>query len=302
MKSFGGTAALLLVVTSAMAAQDPRDPATVPATETFDIHSQIVGDDFRISVSMPFGYTPDGGPYPVLYVLDAWWTFGMATDIARVVMADQLIAPILVVGVGYPGGLGEAGALRTRDMTLRQSTELEDEIRSAVAAFGPHPPITTGGADAFLRFLIAELMPQVERKYPVDPDLRVLHGHSLGGNFVVDALFREPKAFTHYIAAAPALALDEGVSFQNEQRYAASHDSLPANLYMAVGALDRSLDRTGRVMSMVGGVVALADTLTVRAYRGLEWEVSLLEGQTHRSVMPVVLRDGMRWAFGNGGK
>ena len=289
MKTFGTVAVVMLLLAGPLFSQDPPQRATIPETETFDIHSEFVDADFRISVSFPFGYHETDARFPVLYLPDAWWTFGMATDIARVLSADQLVPPMLVVGIDYPGGLGDAIALRVRDMTLRESEAVERMIGQEIAAFGPHPPLSSGGADNFLGFLTEELIPRIERDYRADPNQRVLHGHSLGGSFVVDVVFRQPEAFTHYIASAPALGIDDGVSFLNEREYAADHDSVPASLYLAVGLLDSG--------ELVASVAALVDTLTVREYKGFRWEVSRLEGQTHRSVMPVVLRDGLRWIF-----
>ncbi len=286
------TAVLLVLSGGHLLAQAPAPLATIPETETFEIHSEFVDADFQISVSFPFGYRQMAdAQFPALYVPDAWWTFGMATDIARVLSADQLIPPILVVGIGYPGGLGDAIALRVRDLTFRQSDAVEQFIAQEVAAFGPHPPLTSGGADDFLRFLTEELAPRIERDYRGDSDQRVLHGHSLGGSFVVDAVFRRPEAFTNYIASAPALQIDDGVSFLNEREYAAAHESIPTSLYIAVGLLDEP--------ELVASVAALEDTLKVREYDALRWEVTRFEGQTHRSVMPVVLRDGLRWVFSN---
>ena len=290
MKSLCTAAAVLALSGGQLLAQAPASLATIPDTETFVMHSEVVDADFQISVSFPFGYHQMAdAQFPVLYLPDAWWTFGMATDIARVLSADQLIPPMLVVGIGYPGGLGDAIALRVRDMTLRESEAMEQRIAQEVAAFGPHPPLTSGGADDFLRFLTEELAPRIERDYRGDPNQRVLHGHSLGGNLVVDVVFRRPEAFTHYIASAPALGFDDGVSLLNEREYAADHDSVPASLYLAVGLLDSP--------ELVASVAALVDTLTLREYKGFRWEISRLEGQTHRSVMPVVLRDGLRWIF-----
>jgi predicted alpha/beta superfamily hydrolase len=269
-------------------AQEPAPLASIPASTTFEIHSEAVGADFQVSVSYPLGYGASDTQYPVLYVLDAWWTFGMATDIARVLFADEIVPPMLVVGVGYPGGIADAVVLRFRDMTLRQSAELEQFVAGIAAELGPHPPITTGGADAFLRFLTEELMPRVERDYGADPTRRILHGHSLGGAFVMDVLFREPTAFTDYISSAPGLVLDDGLTFHNEQAYSEAHDALPARLFLAVGRDDTALP------GLAESVTAMADTLRTRRYRGLEWEVVYYEDETHRSVMPVVLRDALR--------
>lgn len=290
MKSLCATVAVLVLSGGQLLAQSPASLATIPETETFELYSEIVDADFRISVSFPFGYRRMADArFPVLYLPDAWWTFGMATDIARVLSADQLLPPMLVVGIGYPGGLGDAIALRVRDLTLRQSDAVEQMIAREVEAFGPHPPLTSGGADDFLRFLTEELAPRIESAYRGDPNRRVLHGHSLGGSFVVDAVFRRPEAFTDYIASSPALQIDDGASFLNEQEYAAQHESAPANLYIAVGLLDRP--------ELLARVAALEDTLKVRRYADLRWQVTRFEGQTHRSVMPVVLRDGLRWIF-----
>ncbi len=136
MKSLCTTAAVLALSGGQLLAQAPASLATIPETDTFEIHSEIVDADFQISVSFPFGYHQMAdAQFPVLYLPDAYWTFGMATDIARVLSADQLIPPMLVVGIGYPGGLGDAIALRVRDMTLRQSEAMEQMIAQEVAAF-----------------------------------------------------------------------------------------------------------------------------------------------------------------------
>ena len=289
MKTFGTATVVMLLLADPLSSQVPSQLATIPESVTFEIHSEFVDANFVISVSFPFGYSQSDARFPALYIPDAWWTFGMATDIARQISADQLVPPMLVVGIGYPGTIGDAIVLRLRDMTLRPSESLEQMIGQMAASFGPHPPLSSGGADNFLRFLTEELIPIIERDYRGDPDQRVLHGHSLGGSFVVDVVFRQPEAFTHYIASAPGLHLDDGVSFLNEREYAADHDSVPASLYLALGLLDRP--------ELVASVAALVDTLTIREYSGFRWEVSRLEGQTHRSVMPVVLRDGLRWIF-----
>ena len=211
MRILNTTCVVLALGATALHAQQDATLASIPASTTFILHSEAVGADYQISVSYPIGYGQADVRYPVLYVLDAWWTFGMATDIARVLSADQLTPPTLVVGVGYPGGIGEARVLRFRDMTLRRSLAIEQLIAEGVAGReGSDLPIATGGAAAFLRFLTDELMPRVERDHGGDPTRRILHGHSLGGSFVMDVLFTEPTAFTDHISSAPGLLVDDG--------------------------------------------------------------------------------------------
>ena len=91
MKALCTAVAVLALSGGPLLAQSPASLATIPQTDAFEFHSEIVDADFRISVSFPFGYHQMAdAQFPVLYVPDAWWTFGMATDIARVLSADQL--------------------------------------------------------------------------------------------------------------------------------------------------------------------------------------------------------------------
>ncbi len=290
MKRLWISACLLLACLGCANARAPTGPAPIPDSVSFVVHSEAVAADFQISISFPSFYRqmPEAR-FPVLYVLDAWWTFGMATDITRVLAADQVIPPMLVVGVGYPGGIGEAVALRTRDMTPRKSDEVEEKLAAEIAPFRPHPVLDSGGSDAFLRFLRDELIPAVDRDYRADPERRVLHGHSLGGTFVVNAIFEKPTAFTEYIASAPFLALDDLSRFADEAARSRAGESVPAGLYVAVGKNDYP--------EIVASVTAFTDGLQVRDYRDLRWKYTVFDGETHRSVMPVVLRDGLRWVF-----
>ncbi len=263
-------------------------PGTLPESSTFLMHSEIADKDFQVFISLPIGYhMMADAQFPVLYLPDAWWTFGMATDIARVIFADQLIPPILIVGIGYPGEFGEAAALRVRDLTFGEDAALEQLIAAELEAFGQHPSVTSGGGENYLRFLSEELVPRVEREYRVDPKMRLLHGHSLGGTFVVNTIFRQPRAFTHYIASAPALSVDGGLT--SEKDYALGNSSLPVNLYAAIGSLDDP--------AFISSFDAFSDTLKGRNYSDLRWVAKQLEGETHRSLMPLVLRDGLRWAL-----
>jgi hypothetical protein len=48
---------------------------------------------------------------------------------------------------------------------------------------------------------------------------------------------------------------------------------------------------------VVASVTALSDTLQTRDYEDLRWKVTVLDDETHRSLMPVALNDGLRWIF-----
>jgi predicted alpha/beta superfamily hydrolase len=63
----------------------------------------------------------------------------------------------------------------------------------------------TGGNDAFLSFIIDELKPAIAKATQVDPGRQALFGHSLGGLFVLHALFSRSDAFDTFIAGSPSI-------------------------------------------------------------------------------------------------
>ena len=61
-----------------------------------------------------------------------------------------------------------------------------------------------GSAD-FLKTLITQIKPLVEKQQAIDRQQQMLWGHSFGGLFVLYALFEQPQAFQTWFAASPSL-------------------------------------------------------------------------------------------------
>ena len=60
-------------------------------------------------------------------------------------------------------------------------------------------------------------------------------GSSLGGLFALYAMFTDPKLFSGYVAASPAVTYANRGAFATEAAYAREHTELPAKLFVAVG-------------------------------------------------------------------
>jgi hypothetical protein len=91
---------------------------------------------------------------------------------------------------------------RTRDMTPTHTLERPEGTDDTLA--------TSGGADVFLRFLVEELIPTIDRAYRTQP-YRILVGHSFGGLFALHAWQRTPDLFQAYVALDPSVFWDEEV-------------------------------------------------------------------------------------------
>ncbi|WP_312019101.1 alpha/beta hydrolase-fold protein, partial [Lysinibacillus sp. D4B1_S16] len=57
----------------------------------------------------------------------------------------------------------------------------------------------------FLDFILHELMPTVEKEWPINKKKQAVVGHSLGGLFTLYALCARPHLFSHIVAGSPSV-------------------------------------------------------------------------------------------------
>ncbi|MCA9719865.1 MAG: alpha/beta hydrolase, partial [Myxococcales bacterium] len=301
---------------------DAEAVQSVPGTFVHDLHSEIVGEDFRISVALPQGFIPgmeppEGGAFPVIYVLDGYWAFGGAAELARS-QAPYSIPHAIVVGIAYEDTSAWGRLLRrTRDFTPTawdlyaevNDRDLENRLAQGDSAPFDHYPM--GGAEAFLGFLQDELKPMIEASYPVDASDATIVGSSFGGLFASYVLLNEPSAFQRYVIVSPGLNWDDGLLMDHERAYAETHDDLQAKVFFAAGgrereerlfkaqygdALTAELEESYR---MVERIETLVGALESRGYPGLEVHHKVIEGENHTSVGLPASSIGLRAVFGS---
>src|SRR5689334_2318477 len=88
------------------------EAATILATNTHLMNSQQNGRTYRITVSLPLGYSAAPGEawpfnnapaqWPTVYVLDGNWYAGMVAGIIRPMCWCGSTTDAIVVGIGYP--------------------------------------------------------------------------------------------------------------------------------------------------------------------------------------------------------
>ena len=85
------------------------------------------------------------------------------------------------------------------------------------------------------------------------------------------------------------------VTFDYEARYAATHNDLPATVFLSVGALEAILEP--EFAAMVANVQELTEVLMSRQYPGLKLISHIFEDETHYSVIPATMSRGLRAVF-----
>jgi uncharacterized protein len=219
---------------------------------------------------------------------------------------SEHVKPLVVVGVGY------------RPVTIADTTRLRQRDFSPVADPRAHgDPAMMQGADPFAGFLEEELKPWILDRFDVAGDDFGLFGYSQGGLFATHMLLTRPSAFQRYGIGSPSYWYGPKVIFETEERYANTHDDLPAKVYVSIGEYENPAgdDRHREQMSPeareaslraeaelpmedeVGYARDLVETLRGRGYRNLDVTFEVLPGEYHPTAPPVTISRALRHLY-----
>jgi predicted alpha/beta superfamily hydrolase len=252
--------------------------------------------DHEIRVALPSTYAETDRTYPTLWVMDN------ELEPALAVMGD---AQLILVSVGSDRiPLKEHSRRRTFDFYpaadhLAWDTPGSDHLRAELPKLLPGAETTVGGgATRFLDFLVDEVRPTLAGQYRMDPEEHALEGFSAGGAFVAHTLFTRPDAFARYILGSGALHVCDGLIFELEKRYAAEHDDLPATIFIAAGE-EEVTEPLIAAFHCASSTMRLAETLSLRTYPSLKMTVKIFPGESHQTLLPLLLRWGVRTLWGD---
>lgn len=265
----------------------PARPLVVDRVEVRQLTSGVNGVDYELDISLPHGYEGTDRRFPVVYTLDAGYSFLIARNITDHLAERGHLDEVIVVSIAYagaePGRSDDYRAHRTRDYT---------PTHTDAGGYGPEFQKASGGGPRFLEALATEIIPAVDRSYRTVPGRRILVGHSYGGLFTLWAMLSKPDLFSGWIAVSPSIWYDDHNLLGVEEAYAEHHHSLPGRAYLCVG----SREHNSRI-DMVGDLRTLVDHLESRGYQGLELESLVMADETHNSVFPGCLSNGLRFVL-----
>ena len=240
-------------------------PFTMSRTQIFDLAAS--GQPYRIAVSLPVAYESGDGRFPVVYVLDGDWYFGLAASTARLLEAVQEMPPVIIVAIGYGGSIVDQRARRVREFT-------PDPVESLDGS---------GHAAAFLTAVRQTLLPAIESRYRTSGD-RTLVGHSLGGLFATYTMARAPELFQRLVIGSPALR-DAGPPLI---KALSSQPTQARRIFLGSAEGDFPFVRAGHE--------SLHRWLAT-APPAVQWSAADFAGMTHQSVVAPLLARGLPWVF-----
>jgi predicted alpha/beta superfamily hydrolase len=259
-------------------AQNVKEKACLDNTEQFIITSKYVkGENYRIQVGLPIGYSASTKSYPVYYFTDGDVAFGMTKENAGLLMMGKDIKDIIVVGICYGQGIVNWFTKRTRDLTPTSDT---------IIAKG----MISGEADNFLKFIQYELFPVINKNYRTIPDSNAIGGHSFGGLLDAYILFKQPKLFKKYVIGSPSLIWDNKFISKLETEYFSNYKELNCNVYIYYASMDGKDE-------IINPTNELIQNIKAHNYQGLRLAIRVFEGETHTSVPASGITSGLRAIF-----
>jgi hypothetical protein len=262
--------------------QSGQSELCIAGTKIHEFVSKINSVPYRISVALPFNYSPsDTTRYPVMYVLDGDPNLPMAALVQRFMSYDHEVPDMIMVGIGYQvDNFLATRSYRVLDYTPSHVAKIDSEMTAS-----HHMKMVTGGSHDFLQVLEKEIIPFIEHNYKTSKD-RSLAGHSLGALFALYALFHEPGLFRRYLISSPSLYWNDFEMSVEETEYAGQHKSLQARIFISSGSLEPD--------PMTPDIKQLLNVLKQRHYQGLEITENIFQDETHLSVIPFSFSRGMR--------
>lgn len=246
---------------------------TIPDTEVRRLASSRTGYEYRLHIALPAGYADTEKTYPTLYVLDPHLTFGMSTELTRLLAFGNELPQLICIGIGFSGPERDIESFQVRDYVPKAQV---DNPRS-------------GGAENFLRFIREDLTPFLTAEYRVDPKDSCFSGYSLAGSFGLYTLFHQPDTFQRYITSSPWMDPDDLQVFSFETEYATTHSDLTAQVFIGAGSREPEF--------VVANIQKLEKSLRNRNYPNLRLETHIFEDDSHLSVLPQSISRGLQTVY-----
>jgi len=254
-----------------------------------DIHSKLLGRDTMVEILLPPQYAQTNGPYPLLILNDGQdaEAIGLKKTVEYLVHREE-ISEVIVVAVHAGDRIQEYGVAAQSDFKKRGSK-----------------------AKAYTRFMMTELIPYLEYRYPVSktPTQRAIGGFSLGGLSALDIAWH-----SDYFGKVGAFSgsfwwrkRDSASRFYSEHYDRIMHQQIRKGKYrpglkfwFQTGLLDEQSDRNKNgVIDSIDDTLDLIVELTKKGYRPFH-DIHYLELPQGAHDLPTwgrALPEFLKWAF-----
>lgn len=245
--------------------------AQEPPSLTFGVvdrlHSEKLGEDRRLNILLPPGYEGSSEKFPVVYLLDgsAHEDYFHVASLVDFLATYGVMPKTIVVGI--------SNVDRQRDFT--PPSQDEKDLASVHAS---------GGADRFVGFLEAELIPYVNSHYRTS-GATTLIGQSLGGLMATRILLEKPGLFEKYVIVSPSLWWNKEALIKSAGELLKKNQAPNREVYISVG---------DELPEMKASVQALVEGLKASRWPGLRVHYDYLADENHATSLHISVYDAMK--------
>jgi len=236
---------------------------------------------YKLYLSYPKSYNDSlTKKYPVLYLLDADYSFAIAKNITDHLSERNHLQEMIIVGIAYDNNNYRVN--RTRDYTPTNSIESGVSFQEIQKQY-------SGGGINFSSFIENELIPYID-KNTRNTGFRAITGHSYGGLFSTWTLLTKPELFSGYIIVSPSLWYDNRLMFKIEEQFKDNDNK--KKVYFTVG--DREVNQNWNMPKDLADFVKIMEE---KKLKNIETKIMIEADETHNSIFPIGLSKGLRYVF-----
>lgn len=213
--------------------------------KAYTIDSSILVETCHYWVSVPTDYDADSKQsYPLIILLDGEKYFPVVQGMKHMYSSGKtgLMPAAILVGLKSND--------RTRDFTPTASAMGRDgKVMQDAQPMG-------GGSTAYMRFIREELLPALEKQFPLS-DQRLLIGHSFAGLFAMSTFISQPTLFTHYLILDPSVWWDNGCIIEQTTAKLSESDHSNQKIYIGFATkesqkrLNLHMDKADKLLSIL---------------------------------------------------
>lgn len=249
------------------------------------LYSKVLNESRKIYVQLPASYTPENNQrYPVIYILDGEMFLPTVNDLQNY-YSGGFTPEMVLVGISNDEN-------RVRDLTTSTIT----------TKYGMPFNEKNGEAGNFRKFIETELIPFIEKKYPVT-NYRTLIGHSYGGLFTISTLIYQPNLFANYLAIDPSLDWDDQNILKEAREIISTHKYENKALFMSLNGqlhmqnsritIENVMQDTTDFTLFARSNIAFSKLVKRNATNGLSFEWKFYPRDIHGTIPFPSIMDGL---------
>ena len=253
------------------------------------VKSSFNKKDYQLYISLPSNYNPsDTIHYPVLYILDANYSYPLISSLHNLLDSCQEIEKIIIVAIGDKDQSNVTWiSSRMSDCTPSNDPNVDAEIANGLNI--PKSEVKTGGAKEFLATIRTNIIPFINNNYKTKNDYGIL-GHSVGGLFAGYCLINAPDLFKRYGINSPSFLWNNQDILSNQKNFITKNAELNAKVFISYGSLEPEI--------MFPSINSFINTLEERNYKGLTLTTQIFENETHTSVVAASTSRALKVLYG----